>query len=128
MNILDKHTYTIRPLEIPALMHAEIKAILCAPDGTIWVGTNQNLMRFHADGSLWKIYEDEVFHSSVNAMYVDKQGDIWVTVWGQGLHLYNKEKDIFTALPPIGDRNNPFQIFQIKMIIFWILTWETGFI
>ena len=125
MNILDKRTYTITPLDIPALIHAEIKSIFCAADGTIWVGTNQDLIRFDADGSLRKIYND-VVHSSVNAIYTDKQGKLWITVWNHGLHRYNPEEDSFIALPPVGNRNNPFQVFQDKDDNFWILTWGDG--
>jgi signal transduction histidine kinase/DNA-binding response OmpR family regulator/ligand-binding sensor domain-containing protein len=125
VNLLDKKTYNIRPLDNDDILNTEIKSICVTADKNIWIGTTNGLYRFNPDYSLRKAY-NQLPVQSVTHIYEDAQMNIWITVWGNGLYKYNPENDYFIAFPPVGDSNNPFRIFQDKTGQRWIGTWGNG--
>ena len=66
--------------------------ILCASDGSIWVGGFHGLDRY-ADGEL-RHFEDSSGLGSVRGLYEDSLGRIWAA-WASGVTRYSQEGDVF---------------------------------
>lgn len=126
VNILDKKTYQIKHFKNKEVYGQEIKSILVTSDGNIWIGTINQVYRFNADFSFAKQYEDSLPITSVNSFYEDKDGILWVMLWRNGLHKYDKSTDSFIRFPVIGTIDNPFKIFQDSKNQLWIGTWGDG--
>lgn len=126
VNILNKRTYQITPVEHNELKDQEIRTMIVDNDGWVWIGTLTSVFRCSADFSFCKRYDSSLSVTSVNSIYEDADKNIWVTLWERGLHKYNSKKDLFEALPSIGTLNNPFKIFQDDKKQHWVLTWGSG--
>ena len=126
INILNKRTYQITPVEHNELKDQEIRTMIVDSEGWIWIGTLTSVFRCSADFSFCKRYDSALPVTSVNSIYEDADKKIWVTLWERGLHRYDSKKDTFVAMPQIGTLNNPFRVFQDDKKQHWILTWESG--
>ena len=126
INILNKRTYQITPVEHSELKDQEIRSMMVDSEGRVWVGTLTSVFRCSADFSHCKRYDSSLPVTSVNSIYEDADKNIWVTLWERGLHRYDSKKDVFVAMPQLGALNNPFRIFQDDKKQHWILTWESG--
>lgn len=126
MNILNKHNYTVTAFESSELQDVEIKCITVTDDNNIWVGTNRQVLRYNPDMTLRKKYDSSLPIAGINSIYEDKGGDIWVSIWKNGLHKYDKEKDSFIRYPGIASNNNPFMLYQDNDDRYWICTWGDG--
>lgn len=127
VNILDKATFNIRYLNKAELDGQEIKFIhVSKSNGSIWIGTGNRLYRFNTEFSLDKEYKDVVPQGSVNGMYEDNNGNLWLMTWGNGLFKHLPKEDSFEKYPPIGIYNNPFRICQDNKNNYWIGTWGDG--
>ena len=127
INILDKKTYSVSVFKDTTIRNQEIRCIEAASDGTIWVGADNSVYRYNSDFSLLKNYNDILqISTSPNYIYEDTEENIWILLWGKGLHKYNKATDSFTKYPPIGESNVPFRIFQDNKKQYWVCTWGNG--
>lgn len=126
INILNKRTYQITPVEHNELKDQEIRTMIVDDKGWLWVGTLTSVFRCSADFSFTKRYDSFLPVTSVNSIYEDADKNIWVTLWERGLHRYDPKKDTFIAMPQIGTWNNPFRVFQDDKKQHWILSWESG--
>ena len=126
INILNKRTYQITPVEHNELKDQEIRTMIVDSEGWIWIGTLTSVFRCSADFSFCKRYDSALPVTSVNSIYEDADKKIWVTLWERGLHRYDSKKDTFVAMPQIGTLNNPFRVFQDDKKQHWILAWESG--
>lgn len=131
ISILNKKTYQITRFHDQLLSNQQIRAIMVASDSTIWVGGERLLYRFNPDLSLNKTYPEDNQNdglpiSTINSIYEDLYGNIWIALWRSGLYKYQKETDAFIRFPEIGTQNNPFRIYQDDHKQYWICTWGEG--
>ncbi|MDL2241539.1 response regulator [Bacteroidales bacterium OttesenSCG-928-L03] len=126
MNILDKANFKITPFNTEELTGQPIRWIHTASDKTIWVGAGNKLLRYKPDFSLIKDYKDSFSYSSINSIYEDKDHNLWVMMWRNGLFKYNPEQNSFEKMPPIGTEDNPFRMYQDNWGNHWIATWGDG--
>jgi len=126
LNILNRETYNISHFSNSQIQESEIKIICITSDKTIWVGTQTSIYRYNRDLSFLKKYDESIPSMSINHIYEDSKGNIWATVWGEGLYKYDKEKDTFVRFPTIDKKNNPFRIFEDHTGQLWIGTWGDG--
>ena len=126
INILNKRTYQITPVEHNELKDQEIRTMIVDSEGWIWIGTLTSVFRCSADFSFCKRYDSALPVTSMNSIYEDADKKIWVTLWERGLHRYDSKKDTFVAMTQIGTLNNPFRVFQDDKKQHWILAWESG--
>ena len=126
LNILNKRTYQITPVEHNDIKDQEIRTMIVDSKGWLWVGTLTSVFRCSNDFSFCKRYDASLPVTSVNSIYEDQDKNIWVTLWQKGLHKYDSGKDTFVSLPKIGAWDNPFKIFQDDKKQHWVLTWESG--
>ncbi|MDR3220181.1 MAG: response regulator [Dysgonamonadaceae bacterium] len=126
LNILDKETYRIAPLPNDEIIEQEIRTVMVAANGDIWVGTLTWVYRFNSDLTTYKKYDHELPITSVNSIYQDADNRIWVLLWGKGLHKYDPEQDAFTKQAVVGKNDNPFKFFRDDKNRYWLCTWGDG--
>src|SRR5689334_6628586 len=74
------------------LPQSSVQAILQTRDGYLWVGTMNGLARF--DGVRFRTYTaantPELFSDSINVLYEDRAGDLWIGSVDGGLARYHQ--------------------------------------
>lgn len=129
---LNKRSYAIRPFPNKHLLGKRITAIMLDQQQNIWIGSSNAIYVFRPDFSLWKSYVHDqkdrysMPEGTINTIFQDADGTIWMSVWSAGLHRLDVKKDRFQPFPKIGGRNNPFKIFQDDHKQLWIATWGDG--
>ncbi|WP_317174687.1 two-component regulator propeller domain-containing protein [Dysgonomonas sp. GY75] len=126
VNILNKETYRITPMEHKEIKEQEIRSILIDSEGYIWIGTLSWVYRFSPDLSSWKKFDHELPITSVNSIFEDTNKNIWISLWSEGLHKYDSRKNTFVRQPKIGERDNPFKFFCDNKGRYWLCTWGDG--
>lgn len=121
INILDKKNYIIRHLEENVIDNSEIKFIYVTSDKSVWIGTTQGLFKYKDDLPVKK-----VLTIGTSDFFEDKNGNIWLATWGQGLYKYKVKSDSFEKYPKIGANDTPCKIFQDEKGQMWICTWGDG--
>lgn len=79
--------------------------------GNIWFGTFKGLQKYDPQTQQYTIYEHEsrqgaLAHSSVFALYKDRQGTIWIGSYYGGVNYFNPGSDIFSYYTYDTDRND----------------------
>lgn len=76
------------------LVNNFIRVLLQAPDGTLWIGTDEGVSHF--DGRTFRNYgmRDGLAYQSVRSMLRDRDGDLWV---GTELGLSHLHKGVFLS-------------------------------
>ena len=73
-----------------------INAMLQDKEGYIWISTQAGLVRF--DGYKTKVYQfgmEDPNHASVQTIYEDRSGELWIGTWLEGLYHYDRATDTF---------------------------------
>ena len=128
LDVFDKHTLKTRKLPFAAVNNVEIRSIVVDKNGGIWVGTYRRLLKLSPDLSKCEdmTASGRTPKTSVNQIYLDRQGNIWVMFWEHGLYRYDTSGKCFRAAPRIGKRNNPFHILQMGDGSYVVSTWGDG--
>lgn len=126
LNLLNKKTYQIEHFQDKVLGNQMIRSIVTAKNGYIWIGTAAHIFCYTPDLTSFKVYDKSIPWGGINFLYEDQEGNIWVTLWRNGLAKYDPLNDTFIVYPPIGKLNNPFKIFQDNRKQYWICTWGDG--
>lgn len=126
LNLLNKKTYQIEHFQNNELKNNEVRSILTDRNGYIWIGTTAHVFCYTPELTSFKAYDQCLPLSGINSLYEDMEGNIWVTLWRNGLAKYDPQNDTFIVFPPIGNLNNPFKIFQDNRKQYWICTWGDG--
>lgn len=127
INILNKKNYKITHFNNEYINNKEIRAIKVSRDGNIWVGIYGAILCFNPDFTLRKAYLNrESYTPNINSIYEDQDGNVWISLTNRGLHKYDKASDSFKKYPKIGERDNPFVVFQDDKKQFWVGTWGDG--
>ncbi len=71
------------------LVNNFIRVLLQAPDGTLWIGTDEGVSHF--DGRTFTNYrmQDGLAYQSIRAMLLDRTGNLWIGTELGLSHLYN---------------------------------------
>lgn len=132
LNRLNKHDWRITPFEENTFKGDRINSLAVDTQGSVWIGTGRGLYRYDVKRKILHNYvydssdKSSIPGSSVNYIYKDNQGEIWVMFWEAGLCRYQPETDNFHRFPQVGAHNNPFRLYQDKQGHFWIGTWGDG--
>jgi signal transduction histidine kinase/ligand-binding sensor domain-containing protein/ActR/RegA family two-component response regulator len=77
------------------------EAIAQTPDGYLWVGTQEGLVRF--DGSRFTVFDRgntvQMAQSFVSALLAARDGNLWIGTYGGGLLHLEVKTGRFTAIP-----------------------------
>lgn len=132
LNRLNKHNLRITPFEETTFKGDRINSLAVDSQGFVWIGTGRGLYRYDVKNNRLHNYVSDpsdkksIPGTSVNYIYKDNQGDIWVMFWEAGLCRYLPETDNFERFPKVGAHNNPFRLYQDKQGNYWIGTWGDG--
>ncbi|NDV84649.1 hybrid sensor histidine kinase/response regulator transcription factor [Bacteroides sp. 51] len=126
LNLLNKKTYQIEAFPGKELQDQEIKSIVTTKDQQVWIGTSSHIYCYTPHLTSYKIYDESIPWGGLNFLYEDLEGNLWATLWRNGLYKYDAQQDRFVEYPPVGETNNPFKIFQDSQKNYWICTWGDG--
>ncbi|MDR2853682.1 MAG: hypothetical protein LBV31_00055 [Prevotellaceae bacterium] len=126
LNILDKRTMEITQYPDSMLYNEYVIALTCDAKGNMWIGTRNGLFRHDRKTNSLISYQNKLPVISVNSIYQDLDGKIWVMFWANGLYQYLPDTDSFVAFPRVGEHNNPFRLLQDKDKNYWLGTWSDG--
>jgi ligand-binding sensor domain-containing protein len=114
-----------------------IRTIKYDGKGCIWVGTEDGLYSYDID-------KDDLIHYKlagisgseekciVEDIMQDKQGNMWIATWSEGLLLYQKDSGQFKHFGGFDriekdEKSNRIRsLFQDEMGFIWVGTWENG--
>jgi len=98
---VDKRTQEVMAVPDPKLDNTEVRAIHATSDGSVWVSVDGTLLRFGPDGAKIKDYQIQWNNkpSRAHSIYEDRQGRIWITVWGGGICRHESDTDSWIYYP-----------------------------
>lgn len=127
LSVFDKVTNHFTTLELDKeLSDYEIRSIVVDREGYCWLGSYKKLFRLSPDLKSVKSYDKVLPITSVNCVYMDRMGTIYVGFWNKGLYRYDRRRDTFSKMPVVGREDNPFRIFEDKDGRYWVSTWGEG--
>lgn len=125
--VMDKRTHRVKGTPFAELNGDEVRVMVTDSRGDVWIGTYTRLVRLSGDLSKCERYDRKgVPVTSVNYIYRDNEGTIWVSFWTQGLYRYNPSADRFYKVGHLGLTDNPFRICQLRNGDYIISTWGEG--
>ena len=105
---------------------------LCATsDGSLWVGTEGGLFCYEPDADSFTLYCDQmgnskVPHASVNSLFEDPHGFLWVGTWDAGLYRMSLSDTTCYQLPKFNDQNSAQTVYVDAQDHLWVGTWGSG--
>ncbi|MCW8310808.1 response regulator [Sphingobacterium sp. InxBP1] len=130
--LLDKRKYTLAPLQDKRLENVRINTLLVDRLQRLWVGTDDGLFIYDkhlnplTERQLANILNRNMRAHTVNALFEDKQQNIWIGVWGLGLFQLAPGSKQLISYPKLGQRNAPYKLMQDNRGQLWICTWGDG--
>lgn len=122
------------PLSNNSLSHSVVTSLLEDNDHNIWIGTDGGGLNFIKNGVLYNannansnnIISDK-FPKNILALYQDKNSNIWLGSYLQGIYIYNPNdqsiKSFNTLYPKLKLSNNDIRCFmQDRLDKLWIGT------
>lgn len=73
--------YKSNPLDLNSLAHNSVKTICFAPDGILWLGTEDGLSRFDPARETWRTYRsaDGLPNDFIYGVLMDRSGNLWIS-------------------------------------------------
>lgn len=89
--------------ERPDTSAANLTAVYQAQDSTIWLGYEDGAIYYLSFGALqeWKIEEGHP-QSPITGFAQDRQGQLWIATYGEGLYCYARRKRLYHFGPEDG--------------------------
>jgi len=132
--------YRNKPGDSYSLRSDWVQQVMETRQGFFLIGTNDGLQCFDRVTEKFESFKPLIMNSheflpediSVNALFEDRQGEIWIGTWLEGLYRYNPStKQLFHYMP---QRDNPNSISSSKITsihqdyngIIWIGTHSGG--
>ncbi|MGB3064824.1 response regulator [Sphingobacterium thalpophilum] len=130
--LLDKRNYNLAPLQDKRLKNVRINTLLVDHLQRLWIGTDDGLFLYDkhlnplTERQLANILDRDMRAHTVNALFEDKQKNIWIGVWGLGLFQLAPGSKQLISYPKLGQRNAPYKLMQDNRGQLWICTWGDG--
>ncbi|XHP72401.1 Sensor histidine kinase RcsC [Arenibacter antarcticus] len=100
-----------------------------ANDGTLWIGTDgEGLSKIPEFGSSNKFFENTLLHKGfyIHSINEDKDSNIWVGTYQNGLHIYNSRRNSFQKKVLVDANGHSVQdvrfIFRDSQNRMWVTT------
>lgn len=128
--MFDKRKGVIEKILSPGLQVNYIEAIVCASNGDLWVGTQKGVyLRKNGEKNfeLCEAPEERVaIYTDIKSIIEDKDGQIWIGTWAQGLIRYNPTEKRFYNYYNLNPAHSSHIIFQDQAGNIWVGTWRYG--
>lgn len=127
--VLDKKEYQISPLSDNEIEGWSIITMISTSDSTIWVSTNNMLLRYNIEEGKIGTYHSkwEGAPKRIHYFYEDEEtNNLWVVQWRGGILRYDPITDQFIPY------SWPFREFPTSIIkdryrpYYWVTTWGKG--
>lgn len=131
-NLTDKTFTHYSQKEYPDLIVDNIFSLLEDRDKKIWIGTTNGLSIYDPLTNRFKQFGIEsIGHRSIDYIYEDTKGDIWVTTRNKGVFCYDKSKEKFRNYSSMPDGkglpdNYVNYVYEDRNRNIWIGTHEGG--
>lgn len=89
----------------------------------LWMATEFGFVKHRLHTNDYKLYRTDLLEYTLAK---DAQGTIWAGGFEQGLLRYNREKDVFDAIPLSFEDKDIIQITPITADSIWVHTWSSG--
>lgn len=122
--LLHKETDEIEKIMSPVIQVSNIESLIYAKNGDLWVGGNKGVFRRKAGSQTFE-HEKSM---DVKSMIEDRQGNIWIGTWENGLFRYAPEENRYYTYPGINPANSAHIIFQDEADNIWVGTWRYGLV
>ncbi len=107
----------------------KVNCIAVTPDGAVWVGLRQNILKFSADGTLVKTLSiGPNKRQEPREMTVDSRGTLWVTVLRGGLITIDLATDSLTHQPWDYPSAASYIAEDTVRHCYWVGTWGGGIV
>lgn len=131
VNVLNKKSLAIKKFKVPDLPSNSVSAILHTNDNSLWIGTDWGLCLYNPESDSFTVFQGELTNHvlgyvSVKSLYEDREGDIWIGTWSDGLYRYSPAQKTFYAYPKFNANNSAHTIYQDSHGTIWIGTWRGG--
>lgn len=131
VNVLDKKTGKIRSYLYPSIPSNYVSCILVTRDNTVWLGTDAGLCQYNPQKDQFVVYDKlltkgALSRTSIKALYEDRDGDIWIGTWQEGLYRYDKTTKKIYSYPKFNARNSAHVIFEDSHRTIWVGAWDEG--
>ncbi len=133
VNIIDNSSFTIHSLDNKYINNERVNSMLLDNEGMMWIGTTDyGVLRMNPQTEEFVRYSTDsdsplkLPGNTVNNIYKDSLGNIWISFWGHGLCMISPDGKKIVAAPAVGTKNNPFQMLQDSRGEYWVLTWGDG--
>ena len=129
LNLIDKRTYRITtPGEAP-LQTAHIRSLCSDGKNRIWIALNDRLLesRFpYHEYTSTNLPSPNGKPSYINSFFYEKGKErLWICT-SNGIFVYTDSTQDLRHLPPVGQTNSPFTLFQDRDGRYWLTTWGEG--
>ncbi len=141
LNRYDGYTFKVyknNPFDSTTLTHNWVWAVAEDDDKNLWIGTFQGLCKYIRGEDRFEQYyhqpnnPNSISGNRPNAIVKDKQGRLWISCWGSGINMYDKQTKTFTRFlhdekdqQSIGS-NAVRTLFCDRQGTLWIGTWNAG--
>lgn len=125
LNRMDAARKNIRQFTVPDLAEYQIRWIVPDDNNEVWIGTYKRLVKYHEKADTVQTYDKSLPITSVNYIFKDNAGDIWVSFWKKGLFKYDRAKDSFHKIHVLGDRFTPMRMMDVEGG-YLVSTWGEG--
>lgn len=122
---LNKKNDNIERIALPHPQVTNVETVACTHKGAVWVGTNKGLFIKKESEANFTQYKFET-NIDVKSILEDKQGQIWIGTWSQGLFRYDPMRNQLYTYHNVCPSNSAHVIFQDKNENIWIGTWRYG--
>lgn len=127
-NIYSQSQITFRQLSIKEGLSQNSAISVCQDStGYLWIATQDGLNRY--DGRTFTTFPYSFLditkpdYSNLGKVYTDRQGAVWIIPMDRIPRKFNRQTQVFEALPRINDASI---IFQDHNLNYWIGTYENG--
>lgn len=129
--VLDKRQDKLEKISSPLLQVSYIEAIACTKNGDVWVGANKGIFRRKAGSDQFELCDPQIQktslpHYDVKSIIEDRNGNIWIGTWAQGLIRYNPQEEKYYTYRNINPAESAHTLFQDSRGQIWIGTWRYG--
>lgn len=134
LNILDKSTEKIEKISNDSLPNFFIHSFLLTRDSTLWIGTQVGLLRYNRDTHNFTAFKNRpndstsICGNSIKALLEDKNGDVWVATYGNGICRLDIKTGKFIHYPSVTPSDRANSLFQDANLNIWICTWGDGLV
>lgn len=138
---MNKRTGEFKTFYLPYEDQRIIYTLFTSKDGTLWVGTDGGLSYFNSKKGIFYTYNkknswviDEKGHRgrstnySVKSIVEDRNGDILIGTWSNGLMRLKRGSHTFQRYPRLNASNSAYSLFFDKFHRLWVGTWGFGVI